>query len=131
MIPLDGRKLVQNIKSICKIRNLLPTAACIESGVGKSFIGDINRGRTPSVEKVQMLAAYLGVTTSELLGEVYIKQFTGEVLPETVQETQPKFSRSAEETALAYDRATPELQAAVRRVLGLPEEPLVSKDKAM
>lgn len=129
---MDKEKLVHNIKELCKIRGIAPTVACRESKVGNSFINNIeSRGQTPSVEKVQMLAAYLGVTTSELLGEVYIKQFTGEVLPETVQETQPKFSRSAEETALAYDRATPELQAAVRRVLGLPEEPLVSKDKAM
>lgn len=29
----------------------------------------MNRGSTPSVAKVQLLANYLGVTTSELLGE--------------------------------------------------------------
>ena len=36
----------------------------------RNFISDIKRGQTPSVAKVQMLANYLGVTTSELLGEV-------------------------------------------------------------
>lgn len=44
--------------------------ACRESGVGTSFINNIEaRGQVPSVEKVQLLAQYLGVTTSELLGE--------------------------------------------------------------
>lgn len=37
--------------------------------MGTSFINNVERGQTPSVAKVQMLADYLGVTTSELLGE--------------------------------------------------------------
>ena len=40
-----------------------------ESGVGTSFINNIEKGSAPSVFKVQQLAAYLNVTTSELLGE--------------------------------------------------------------
>lgn len=43
--------------------------ACRESGVGTSFINNIEKGSAPSVDKVQKLSAYLGVTTSELLGE--------------------------------------------------------------
>lgn len=55
------------------MRNIAPTVACRESGVGSSFINNIEaRGSIPSVEKVQMLAAYLGVSTSELLGETPI-----------------------------------------------------------
>lgn len=46
-----------------------PTNACKESGVGSSFLSDIKRGRSPSIANVQTLATYLGVTTSELLGE--------------------------------------------------------------
>lgn len=66
---MDAEKFVQNIKTICFQKGIKPTVACKESGVGGSFINDIERGRTPSVAKVQMLADYLGVTTSELLGE--------------------------------------------------------------
>ena len=66
---MDKEILVQNIKRFCDQRGVKPTTACRESGVGTSFISDINRGQTPSVTKVQMLATYLGVTTSELLGE--------------------------------------------------------------
>lgn len=66
---MERNAFVQNIKIICLRKGIKPTVACKESGVGGSFINDIERGRTPSVAKVQMLADYLGVTTSELLGE--------------------------------------------------------------
>lgn len=66
---MDANVFVQNIKRLCTKKGIKPTNACKESGVGGSFINDIERGRTPSVSKVQMLADYLGVTTSELLGE--------------------------------------------------------------
>lgn len=66
---MDSELFVQNVKKHCHIRGELPTIACKKAGVGGSFISDINRGRTPSVEKVQKLADYLGVTTSDLLGE--------------------------------------------------------------
>ena len=66
---MDAEKFVLNIKLFCLQRGIKPTVACKESGVGGSFINDIERGRTPSVAKVQTLAQYLGVTTSELLGE--------------------------------------------------------------
>ena len=67
---MDSIAFVQNIKRICETRGVKPTVACRESGVGTSFINNIEkRGSIPSIEKVQMLAEYLGVTTSELLGE--------------------------------------------------------------
>lgn len=67
---MNKQIFVENIKTYCGQKGLKPTVACRESGVGTSFINNIEaRGQIPSVEKVQMLAAYLGVTTSELLGE--------------------------------------------------------------
>lgn len=66
---MDKIAFVQKVKMLCLEKGLKPTNACKESGVGGSFLSDINRGQVPSVEKVQKLAAYLGVTTSELLGE--------------------------------------------------------------
>ena len=47
-----------------------PTNACAESGAGKSLLSEItSRGRIPSVERIQLLAQYLGCTVSDLLGE--------------------------------------------------------------
>lgn len=60
---------VQNVEMLCLRKGIKPTNACKESGVGGSFISDIKRGRDPATGKVQMLAKYLGVTTSDLLGE--------------------------------------------------------------
>lgn len=67
---MDKQILVQNIKKYCAIRGVKPTIACTESGAGKDIINQLEkRGSIPSVERVQLLAQYLGVTTSELLGE--------------------------------------------------------------
>ena len=67
---MDLEILVQNIKRLCALKGVKPTVACRESGVGTSFINNIEvRGSVPSVEKIQLLAQYLGVSTSELLGE--------------------------------------------------------------
>lgn len=66
---MDRDIFVQNIKAHCAAKGVKPTVACRESGVGTSFINDLERGKTPSVAKVQMLARYLGCTVSDLLGE--------------------------------------------------------------
>ena len=60
---MDSLVFVQNIKKFCDLKGVKPTVACRESGVGTSFINNVERGQTPSVAKVQMLADYLGVTT--------------------------------------------------------------------
>ena len=68
---MDTTFFVENIKKYCRLKGVKPTVACRESGVGSSFINNIEvRGSIPSVEKAQLLANYLGVTTSELLGEI-------------------------------------------------------------
>ena len=67
---MDAVIFVQNIKQLCEKKGVKPTVACKESGAGKDLINQIERrGSLPSVEKVQLLADYFGVTTSELLGE--------------------------------------------------------------
>jgi len=70
MIPMDKEIFVQNIKKFCAVRGIKPTVACRDSGAGTDLINQIERrGSVPSVERVQMLADYLGVTVSDLLGE--------------------------------------------------------------
>lgn len=67
---MNKQLFVQNVKFYCHQKGVKPTIACLESGAGKSLLSQIeNRGSIPSVEKVQLLAQYLGVTVSELLGE--------------------------------------------------------------
>lgn len=67
---MDKQLFVQNIKMYCQLRGVKPTVACRESGAGSDLINMIERrGSIPSVERVQLLAQYLKVSTSELLGE--------------------------------------------------------------
>ena len=67
---MDVKGFVQNIKLYCDRKGVKPTVACKESGAGKDLINQIERrGSMPSIEKVQMLAEYLGVTTSDGLSE--------------------------------------------------------------
>lgn len=67
---MDSTSLVQNVKELCKARGVLPTIACRESGAGKDLLNQMERrGSIPSVEKIQLLANYLGCTVSDLLGE--------------------------------------------------------------
>lgn len=61
--------LVQNIKARCKANGIPPTVACRDSGAGKDLLSNIKKGQTPSIEKVQQMADYLGCTVSDLLGE--------------------------------------------------------------
>lgn len=60
---------MQNVKHFCEARGVKPTVACAESGVSTSFLTNVKKGQSPSVSNVQKLAVYLGVTTSQLLGE--------------------------------------------------------------
>ena len=112
---MDASIFVQNVKYLCLKKGLKPTNACKDAGVGGSFLSDIqNRGSTPSVAKVQMLAAYLGVTTSELLGEKIEPGTTAEPtsenelifrsLPPELQEEALRYMRYLAHNALAQQQ---------------------------
>ena len=66
---MDKDSLISNIRKYCEAKNLKPTIACTAAGVGRSFVSDIARGQSPSVAKVAALAAFLGVSTSDLVGD--------------------------------------------------------------
>lgn len=67
---MDVDIFVKNLKAILKERGITPATAGRESGCGQAFIPNMeHKGTSPSVAKVQQMAQYLGMTTSELLGE--------------------------------------------------------------
>ena len=98
---MEKELFVQNIKKRCRAKGVKPTVACREAGVGVSFINDIERGQTPSVAKVQMLAQYLGCTVSDLLGEEPTK---------IAQAADPKADDLRQEFARLFASLTPEQQ---------------------
>lgn len=95
---MDKEQLVENIKKYCALKGVKPTPACRDSGVGTSLINDIERGRAPSVERIQLLAQYLGCTVSDLLGEGNAKAAA------------PEGSGLSEEFARIFQGLTPENQ---------------------
>lgn len=95
---MDKTAFVQNIKNRCEKMGVKPTVACRESGVGSSFITDINKGTNPSVAKVEMLAKYFGCTVSELLDE------------DTAQAAAQKRSDPEDEFVRIFSQLTPENQ---------------------
>lgn len=129
---MDKETFVQNVKMLCFQRGIKPTNACKESGVGASFISDINRGQTPSVAKVQLLAQYLGVTVSELLGEptpegkaraALTEHLAREVRDRLAEDGKTVLSQTASLVASAYDKADEGTQAAVRKLLDVEAVP--------
>lgn len=84
---MDKKLFVQNIKKYCALRGVKPTVACQESGVSRSFINNIEaKGQTPSIEKVYMLASYLGVTINDLVGYDIISESRGPEQPYLVRQ---------------------------------------------
>ncbi len=64
----DIKKLKFNTSNLVKQRNESITKALINSGVGKDFFSNLNKGQTPSIDKIMLLADYFGVTMDFLLG---------------------------------------------------------------
>lgn len=66
---MNNESLIFNIERFCELRDTKPTPAAVAAGIGRTFISDLRRGKVPSVAKVADLAAYLGVSTSDLVGD--------------------------------------------------------------
>lgn len=130
---MDKEIFVQNIKAYCARRNVKPTVACRESGVGSSFINNIEvKGSIPSIEKVQLLAQYLGVTVSELLGEAppgaqsraaFTEHLTQSIKDHLAEDSKTVLNQTALLVASAYDKADEGTQAAVRKLLDVEAVP--------
>ena len=100
---MDKELFVKNVEKICGEKGIKPTVACVESGAGRNFLVQIKgRGSVPSVEKVQMLARYLGCTVSDLLGETAAE--------ENAKAAAPEGSGLSEEFARIFQGLTPENQ---------------------
>lgn len=66
---MDAEIFICNVKAKCKERNTTPTVACKESGAGKNLISNLKNGTFPSIERVGLLASYLGCSIDDLTGE--------------------------------------------------------------
>lgn len=115
---------VQNIKRQCSLRGVKPTIACRDSGAGADMINQIERrGSVPSVERVQRLAQYLGVTVSELLGEAppgtQVRAALSEHLAQEARERSDEENLTGDEQQLIkdYRSLNPQGQEYIRQTM--------------
>lgn len=91
---------IKNAKKYCELKGVKPTVACVESGAGKDMLTNLSkRGIIPSIERVQLLAQYLGCTVSDLLGEEPA---------EIAQAADPKADGLCQEFARLFSSLSPE-----------------------
>jgi transcriptional regulator with XRE-family HTH domain len=64
----DAKKLGENLKKIRTKKNITQTELAKTLGVDKSFVSNIENGKTnPTLSTITNLAQTLGVSTNELL----------------------------------------------------------------
>ena len=66
---MDIEVFVTNVKRRCAELGTNPTAACLESGAGKNLITNMKKGVKPSLERIEMLASFLGCSVYDLTGD--------------------------------------------------------------
>lgn len=77
---MDRELLIANIARFAAAKNESLSGACIGAGIGKNFVSELKRGKTPSVASIFDLAAHLGVTTSDLVGDAKAPEEAPELL---------------------------------------------------
>lgn len=107
---MNSKVIVENIEKYCKRKGVKPTPACRDSGAGPNFLQDIKGEKDISARRLTMLAEYLGVTTSDLLGE-----------EKPAGEKASGLSEEMIEIIELYDKASPEMQAAALGMLRAAE----------
>lgn len=115
----------ENFERLCQQKGKSMTAVLEELEFSTSNITFWKNGSQPRRSSILTLANYFGVTPAELLADTP---------PQPKAPTQPKgspwdsvLSPSALQVALTFDKARPEVQFAIRALLGLPNEETNSK----
>lgn len=119
----------ENFKAICLSKGTTMTACCKALGISSGLISSWKNGAVPRGTTLKRFADYLGTTPEALLADTP---------PQPKAPTQPKgspwdsvLSPSALQVALTFDKARPEVQFAIRALLGPPnEEPNSKSDLA-
>lgn len=125
-------KLIERMKEVMQTKNIKAAELSRRSGIDRSSLSHYLSGDyLPKMENIEKIAAALGVSVSYLAGYSDEANPTGDpalddFLDKFTRMTQPgsfgavSISEEELELVLAFRKSDPSLQAAVRRVLGLP-----------
>lgn len=76
---MDKELLANRIIDYCKRQGKGHTVVCEEAGVGKDLIRNIRLGKKTELWRVADLAAHLGITTSDLIGDARASPTTSDL----------------------------------------------------
>lgn len=112
--------IISRINELCCQRNVSVNQMLQDAGLSKSFVDNLKKGSIPSADKILTVAQYFEVSTDYLLtGTVSSASFQpslSDVLtPEEIQ------------LALAYRNARLEIKFAIKTMLGMDTNEVVSK----
>lgn len=109
----------ENYVSLCVSLGKTPTKVALEIGLNRSAPTSWKSGIIPRDATMKKIADYFGITVETLAGN-------------DIPVSKSDISLELQEVVMAYQKASPEIQAAVRRVLNLPERnTLAPSDEAM
>ncbi len=67
LLGMDHKIILSQIDTLCAQKGITRAKALIESGAGKDFAVNIQKGSKPSAEKIKRIANYFNVSTDYLL----------------------------------------------------------------
>ena len=103
-------------EKLCALKGLSPNAVAKELHIASGTVSEWKKGRTPQNATLKKIADYFAVSVEYLKGETDEK----EPAEKTQATILPLFSNEEISIIYAY-RAQPELQSAVKRLLGFTE----------
>ena len=103
-----------NLVSLCNERGTTPNGVCSELGLSAATATKWKKGAVPRDTTLQRVADYFGVTVDYLLGEEKKEQATAPIL------SIPALSPEELRVIQRYRSVSPEIQAAVRKILDIP-----------
>jgi len=63
--------VIERVSSLANQKGEAPTVSMKAAGVGKDFFYNLNNNKKPSIDKIEKLAEYFGVTTDYILGRTH------------------------------------------------------------
>lgn len=119
---MNCERLHRVINELCENKGVTQIKALEESGVGKNFLWSVkNRGSTPSVEKLEALSAYFGVSIDYLVGNTDYPYIATANNAMRLNTQAAELSEREIAVALAY-RNCPAAQPSVDYILGLNQD---------
>lgn len=118
---MELNRILHVLKEQCSKKGVTQKEALAKSGAGEKFAQNIKAGSTPSIEKLQALAKYFGVSIDYLVGNTDYPYIVTVNNAMRINTQAAELSEREIAVALAY-RNCPAAQPSVDYILGLNQD---------